>query len=120
VKFFKFGVVGIIATITHVACFAVAHSALFVPPVPANGIAFLVAFLVGFAANSAWTFKARGQMGRRLVQYLGVALCGLALNSALMYFAVYVAQWSPYAGIALSIAITPALTYTLSRRWVFA
>jgi putative flippase GtrA len=120
VRIVRFGVTGVVATATHVGCFAVANELLRVPPVPANALAFLIAFLTGFTLNFAWTFRARGRVVRRMLQYFGVAVAGLGLNSALMYFAVYVAQWSPYAGIALSIALTPLLTYTLSRRFVFA
>jgi len=118
--FLRFGIAGAIVTVVHVVIFALAIEIGHVPPVPANAAAFVVACIVGFNLHGRWTFRASGARTRRVGLYLLVALVGLSLNSALMYAAVDIAHWSPYVGVLLAIVITPLVTYTLSRYWVFA
>ena len=115
----RFGIAGVLVTLIHVASFALAIEVGHIAPVAANAGAFVIAFIVGFNLHGRWTFRTRAH-ARRIVHYLLVALVGLSLNSALMYAAVDIAHWSPYVGVALCIVVTPLVTYTLSRYWVFA
>ena len=117
--FARFAAVGALATAIHAAVFAALVEATRIDPVAATVVAFTVAFAAGFALNRRWTFGSRASPVGQLPRYLAAQLAGLGLSAAIMYAAVHVQRWSPYAGLALSIALVPPVTFALSRWWVF-
>lgn len=117
--FLRFAAVGAIATAIHAGVFALAIETTPLDPVAATVLAFAVAFAAGFALNRRWTFASRAAPLAQLPRYLVVQLAGLALNAAIMAFAVHAQRWSPYAGLALAITLVPPVTFALSRGWVF-
>jgi putative flippase GtrA len=118
-EFVRFAVVGAIATTIHAAVFTLLVEATRLDPVVATVIAFLVAFAAGFALNRRWTFGSRADPAAQLPRYLVVQLVGLALNAAIMAFAVHAQRWSPYAGLGLAIVLVPPVTFALARQWAF-
>jgi len=118
-RFFRFAVVGVIATVTHVGVFTVANEVFGIEPVIGNAIAFSVAVLVGFSLNRRWTFAAHGGSDARLWRYVIGALAGLGVNSAIMAAVVHGAHWSPYLGLAIATVTVPPLTFALNHFWVF-
>jgi len=118
-EFVRFAVVGALATTIHAAVFALLVEATPLDPVVATAIAFVVAFAAGFALNRSWTFGSRADPIAQLPRYLAVQLVGLALNAAIMAFAVHVQRWSPYAGLGLAIVLVPPVTFALARGWAF-
>ena len=118
-SFFRFAVVGAVATAVHAAVFALLIETTPIDPVAATVVAFVVAFAVGFALNRRWTFGSRADPLAQLPRYLVVQLAGLALNAAIMAFAVHAQRWSPYAGLALAIVLVPPVTFALARAWAF-
>ena len=117
--FVRFAFVGAVATAVHATVFALAVEFTPIDPVAATAIAICIAFAMGFALNRRWTFRSRGRPAAQLPRYLAAQLAGLALNAAIMAFAVDVRQWSPYAGLALGLLLVPPVTFALSRWWVF-
>ena len=117
-RFLRFGVVGVINTLAHVAVFAACIELARIEPVTANAIAFGVAVLVGYALNRGWTFAYHAEHGR-LWRYVVGALIGLGCNSAIMYVAVHRMQWSPYIGLAIALVVVPPLSFALNQFWVF-
>ena len=118
-SFVRFAVVGAIATAIHAAVFAALIETTRIDPVAATVVAFAAAFGAGFALNRRWTFGSRAAPAAQLPRYLAAQLAGLALSAAIMHVAVHLQRWSPYAGLALSIALVPPVTFALSRWWVF-
>ena len=118
-EFVRFALVGAVATAIHAAVFALAIETTPIDPVAATAVAFVVAFLAGYALNRRWTFASRADPVAQLPRYLVVQLAGLALNAAIMAFAVHAQRWSPYAGLALAIVLVPPVTFALSRSWAF-
>jgi putative flippase GtrA len=118
-RFTRFAVVGALATAVHTLVFTAAIELARVEPVLANGIAFSVAVLVGYALNRRWTFAAHGAGHAQLWRYVVAALIGLAWNSAIMFAVVHGARWSPYAGLALIVVLVAPLTFALNQFWVF-
>lgn len=118
-SFGRFAVVGVAATAVHAAVFALVVETTRVDPVAATAVAFAVAFVCGFVLNRRWTFGSRADPLAQLPRYLAAQLVGLALSAAIMAFAVHGRHWSPYVGLALSIALVPPVTYALARWWVF-
>jgi putative flippase GtrA len=117
-RFARFAVVGVVATVTHMAVFTAGIELARIEPVLANAIAFCVALVVGYALNRRWTFALHAEHGR-LWRYGVAALIGLGASSAVMYVAVHVARWSPYVGVAISIVLVPPLSFALNQFWVF-
>ena len=118
-SFFRFAVVGAVATTIHAAVFALLIETTPVDPVAATAVAFVVAFVAGFLLNRNWTFASRADPLAQLPRYLVVQLVGLALNAGIMAFAVHAQRWSPYVGLALAIALVPPVTFALAKAWVF-
>ena len=118
-EFVRFAVVGAVATTIHAAVFTLLVETTPLDPVVATVIAFVVAFAAGFALNRAWTFRSRADPIAQLPRYLAVQLVGLALNAAIMAFAVHVQHWSPYVGLGLAIVLVPPVTFALARGWAF-
>jgi putative flippase GtrA len=118
-RFARFVVVGALATAVHTSVFTAAIELAHIEPVLANGIAFSVAVLVGYALNRRWTFAAHGGATARLGRYVAAALIGLAWNSVIMFAVVHGAHWSPYLGLLLTLALVPPLTFALNQFWVF-
>ena len=115
-----FGIIGVLATATHVAVFAALVEAGRVAPVLASVPAFLAALLLSYFANHHWTFGARGAHATHMPRFTAVSILGLCLNTAITYGVVDVLGW--WYGIALAavILIVPAFTFLLNRRWTYA
>lgn len=118
-SFARFAVVGAVATAVNAAVFALVVETTRVDPVAATAVAFVVAFACGYVLNRRWTFGSHADPAAQLPRYFAAQLVGLALSAAIMAFAVHEKQWSPYVGLALSVALVPPLTYALARWWVF-
>lgn len=118
-SFLRFAVVGVAATATHAAVFALAIETTRLDPVVATAIAFLVALAVGFTLNRRWTFRSSAHPLLELPRYLVAQLVGLGVNAGVMAWAVHVQRWSPYVGLALAIVLVPPVTFALARWWVF-
>ncbi len=114
----RFAVVGMGATLTHAAVFWLGFALGGLHHVPANILAFLVAFEVSYFGHRRWSFAGgRRETGRRW-RLLAVSLLGLGLNLA--WGALAFELWGGMAlFLALQIGVTPGLVFVLSRLWVF-
>lgn len=117
---FRFAVVGLAATATHVVVALALAEAAGVTPFLANLCAFAVALGVSYAGNHAWTFAATGRHGRHFPRFVAVAVPALLLNQVIVY--VTVERWDLDFRIALVIVVlvVPVLSLILNRFWVFA
>ncbi len=122
---FRFGIVGIVATLTHVAIYVAVVAAAGLHPGFANFIAFVVAFGVSFFGHFRWTFAApdggrRPSWRKPLLKFILVALFGFSLNAFAVYFVTDVAQLSYLYATLFMLTVTPAAVFVLSRLWAFA
>ncbi len=115
----RFVLVGMLATIIHVAIFGALVERSGAAPVYASIPAFLVAMLVSYAINRAWTFSASGRHGIELPRYASISLLGLSLNVLITYVAVNVLHWWYVRALAVIVLIVPVTTFCLNRRWTF-
>lgn len=115
-----FGGVGLAATVVHYLCVRglVAHGGW--KPLPANVVAWLVAFMFSFAGHFLGTFRDPAlKAGRALPRFFAVAAIGFASNQVLYTL------FTQYTPIRYDLAVFPVsllvafLTYVLSRRWAF-
>lgn len=118
----RFSVVGIGATLVHMAVFVVTIELLDLSAMNANLAAFLVAFVVSFVGHWNWTFwhgVQRQSVIVPMLRFAGVALVGFGLNAAIV-FSVTRTFALPYFWALIPMAtLVPLCTFLLSRRWAF-
>ncbi len=115
----RFGVVGAVATATHVGVAASLIEAAGWHPVIGNAAAFLGAVLVSYLANYYWTFGSASSHTRAVSRFAVIGVSGFLLNAGLMYGVVSVLQLDYRAGLAAVVTLVPALTFVASRKWAF-
>jgi len=115
----RFGLTGILATLTHATVFVLLIELVLIRPVYAALPAFLSALAVSYALNYRWTFASDGPHGVVFPRFIVVCVAGLLLNLLITYLVVD--RWRFGYGYALLavVALVPPSTYLLSRFWVF-
>ena len=116
----RFGVIGVTAATVHfsiVVCLVETHT---LTPLYANVIAFLIAFQISYWGHRSWTFAGTTTTHRVAIPRLfAVGTSGLALNQSLFYFFLTFAQLPYPLALLAVLTITPLITFTLSKLWVF-
>ena len=115
-RLFRFGLVGILATLVHLSVAALAlwlwhELSVFV----ANLIAFLLAVMVSYVGHQRFTFQRRGHVGR----FFLVALAGFSVNNVLLGGLIFTGTLSGFYAILVATLCVPVVVYFLSRFWVF-
>jgi len=115
----RFGVVGVLATLTHIAVAIAIVELVALPVFWANIGAFCVAAFVSYGGNHRWTFGRSGCHARYLPRFLSIAGLGLALGQ-IMVWAITEAG-GHYRVAIVTVAVTvPVFTFLASRFFVFA
>lgn len=116
---FRFGVVGVSATIVHFVVALVMNEQFGVSPLWSNLIAFACAWPVSYLGNYFWTFDTDSNHGKSILRFAIAAICGLLLSQLIVWVV------AEYMGYSLRIALIPALmlvpvfSFVMSRYWVF-
>jgi len=115
----RFGITGVLATLTHVLLFVALVEMAQLRPVWAAGPAFLAAVGVSYGLNYGWTFEASGPHHVMAPRFFVVALTGLGLNLLITWLVVDVGGYAYGLALAAVVVVVPLVTYLLSRFWVF-
>ncbi len=88
--FFRYVISGSTSAVVDLSVLYVLNSVLHMQYLISAILAFLVAFGVSFSLHKFWTFRTDIQHDSRkqIMLYLGTSLCGLLLNTGLMYLFV--------------------------------
>lgn len=122
--FFKqiswFILVGCAAALTHwlvaVACVSQAGA----PPLLANLIGWLIAFLVSFSGHFHLTFRHAGHAWQvAAVRFFAISALGFAVNEAAYAWALHATQLRYDVLLGLILIAVAGLTFLLSRLWAF-
>lgn len=92
-------------------------------PQVGNFLAYVTAAAIGYWLHSHWSFKGhgeRGNLGRTGPRFLVVSLLSLILNSLWVWLATGPLDLDPVWPVVPMLFVTPLVTFTLNRRWVFA
>ncbi len=116
---FRFGVVGVAATVLHVSIGLALHVIWNVPPFWANLIAFCMSFSVSYAGNHRWTFKSTATHGSSAPRFAIATALGLVLNQGIVYVVTTLLQGPYPVALALIVTLVPPISYLLGRFWVF-
>lgn len=86
-QFFTFTVVGAIGTIVHYAVLFLLVQIANVGPVIASATGFVTGAVVNYYLNYHITFRSNKRHCTAALKFFVVALCGLLLNTLIMFFA---------------------------------
>lgn len=117
----RFLVSGATVTALGVIVYAIVALVFRWHPQIGNVLAYLVAMGTGYVMHSQWSFRGHGSERTHAtkVRFLIVSLISYALNSFwvwLLYTRLGLGRAAP---IVPMLFVTPAVTFTLNRHWVF-
>ncbi|MFC7536380.1 GtrA family protein [Sphingomonas sp. GCM10030256] len=118
----RFLVSGATVTALGVGVYAIVALLLRWHPQLGNLLAYLVAMATGYVLHSRWSFKDHGgeRTGGTGAKFVVVSLLSLALNSFWVWLLTEPLALSPAWPIVPMLFVTPLVTFTLNRQWVFA
>jgi putative flippase GtrA len=117
----RFVISGATVTALSVVVYAILALVLRWHPQLGNVLAYLIAVATGYVMHSQWSFRGHGSQRthRTKVRFVIVSLISYALNSFWVWLLYTHLQWGRAAPIVPMLFVTPAVTFTLNRQWVF-
>jgi putative flippase GtrA len=116
----RFLISGALVTLLGVAVYAFVALLLGWHPQLGNLLAYLVAMATGYVMHSRWSFRDHGERTRSTaVKFVIVSLISLGLNSLWVALITGPLGLGPAWPILPMLFVTPAVTFTLNRYWVF-
>jgi putative flippase GtrA len=119
----RFLVSGGVVTALGVGVYALVALVLQWHPQLGNLLAYVTAAATGYVLHSRWSFKGHGRrdnLVRTGSRFVVVSLLSLALNSFWVWVLTEPLALSPAWPILPMLFVTPLVTFTLNRQWVFA
>jgi len=117
----RFLISGGIVTLLGIGVYAAVALGVGWHPQLANLLAYATAMATGYLLHSRWSFRDHGQERDRgtLGRFVTVSLISLALNSLWVWILTGPLRLSPAWPILPMLFVTPVVTFTLNRAWVF-
>lgn len=124
-QFLRFGFVGIVATILHVAVFSVLLELFDIMAWIANVLAFGLAVCASFFGHFHWTFRpgpdaASLERRRAFPRFLLTAILGLCLNTLVAYIVVDAMNLHYVWAIAIIVLLVPPVIFLIAKFWAFS
>lgn len=115
-RFFRFAVVGSVATFVHMlVAFSFKLTSPHVGVYEANLLGFCFAFLVSFAGHRYYTFERNGSWAKFFV----IAMAGFFVNNSIIWIGARLGI-NDLLCLFISIGLVPLFTYLGSSLWVFS
>lgn len=118
----RFILTGGFVTVLGAAVYAIPATFFGVHPLLANVGAYLVAATTGYFMHSRWSFRGHGTRddpGRTGGRFLIVSVISFCLNSFWVWSMTDALAFEPWTAVIPMIVVTPVVTFTLNRQWVF-
>jgi putative flippase GtrA len=116
----RFLISGALVTLLGVGVYAIVALVLGWHPQVGNLLAYLVAMGTGYVMHSRWSFRDHGKRTKSTaVRFVIVSLISLGLNSLWVALITGPLGLGPAWPILPMLFVTPAVTFTLNRYWVF-
>ena len=120
IRIMQFIAVGCTAALTHIGVVILLVEHFKLPPLYANVLGWLIAFIVSFSGHYFGTFRdQKPTQLRAAIRFFVISLSGFLVNE-ISYAVLLQYTWIAYdyalTGILIGVA---ALTYWASRRWAF-
>ncbi len=119
IQIVRFGIVGVLATLTHVSIVMSIVESHLATPLLANFIAFCLAITVSYSGHYKWTFKADKNHLACFSRFTVVALLSLGLNQGIMFLCINKLSWHYLAGLLVVVTTVPIVTFLVNRFWTF-
>lgn len=116
----QFVLVGGSAAATHLAVVSLLVLLFGMPPLSANVLAFLVAFVVSYNGHALLTFSASQARGWPVVaRFSAVACLSFVANELLYYIALNWLHWHYFWSLAAVLVLVAIGTFVMSKFWAF-
>lgn len=122
-ELFRFGVVGVTATVVYLCVYAGLIEFADVAPLIANCIGSLVGVIVSFTGHNWWTFTGgseRRHLANTGTRFLIVNLIGFCESTVIVYVVTGVMAARYEYSIIVILAVVPASQYLLNKFWTFS
>ena len=119
----RFLISGGLVTVLGIGVYALVALWLRWHPQLGNFLAYVTAAGAGYWMHSVWSFKDHGRRGdlkRTGSRFFVVSLVSLGLNSFWVWLFTEPLALDPAWPILPMVFVTPMVTFTLNRQWVFA
>jgi putative flippase GtrA len=119
----RYAVAGLVITLLFSASYWAITEYLGLDPMISLTITFLFFTVVSFVTHGSYSFEGHGSRDRghvRLARFLAVNLLGFAVNQAFVFVLVKQLGGQTWWPVIAFVFVTPLLTFTLHRRWVYA
>ena len=118
----RFGMVGGFVTALGVVAYYVPATYLGVAPLLSNLLGYLVAMAFGYVMHSRISFRGHGSRDnvvQRTGRFFIVSLVSLGLNSIWVWSLVEYLNGPTWWPVLPMLFVTPLVTFSLNRHWVF-
>lgn len=117
----RFLISGGVVTALGVAVYAFVALWLRWHPQLGNVLAYVTAMATGYVLHSRWSFRDHGgeRTGGTMSRFVTVSLISYALNSFWVWLFTEPLALPPEWPILPMLFVTPLVTFTLNRQWVF-
>lgn len=118
----RFGVTGGLLTIAVAAAYWAVAQFLGVDPLISMTLVYVAFTGVGYLLHSRWSFKGHGDRenaGLRTTRFFIVNTLGFASNQFFVWLLTKYMGGPVWWPVIPIICVTPILTFTLNRKWVF-
>ena len=117
----RFVISGATVTALGVGVYALVALVVRWHPQVGNVLAYLVAMGTGYIMHSEWSFRGHGaeRTHATKVRFVIVSIVSYLLNSFWVWLIYTRLGWGRAAPIIPMLFVTPAVTFTLNRKWVF-
>ena len=122
-QLFRFAVTGGFVTLLGIGAYMVAATVFDVAPLLANLLAYAIAVAVGYVMHSRFSFKGHGRrdnVARTTSRFFAVSMVSLGLNSLFVWILTGLMGGPDWWPTIPMLFVTPLVTFSLTRRWVFA
>lgn len=117
-QFMTFAVIGVCNTLIHAGTVIVGVEYLQFSPTLANGVAFMLANLVSYFLNSAFTFKADVSL-YKYYRFFVASLLSLGLTLLFAYIGT-VLQVHYLFSLVAAIFVVPVVNFFILKAWAFS
>lgn len=115
-----FLIVGLAASACHVFVALILARFAGFSPLSANFAAYLCAVGISYLGHARYTFGRSAKDSGQLLKFLIVSLLGLVCTQATTLLLVEIWNWPFALSLMVVSVVTPAVTFTAARLWVFA
>ncbi|NQY96288.1 MAG: GtrA family protein [Henriciella sp.] len=119
IRLFRFGVIGVLATIVHAAILWILVETAGLRPSIATIFAFLGALNVSYFGHYYFTFRSTEPHRRALPGFVLTAVVGAFLTWLFFVIATEILSWHYWIAFGITIVLVPLFVFFVSRRVAF-